>query len=108
MLVTPPGAVKGEASAYPGVRRGWPGGEYVREQVLAEAGAARMEVGRTLETTDGEPTYYDCRGAKEAKAMPGFGLRCDEAGPLARRGGTARRGTFPSVPLEAPSAKASS
>jgi N-acyl-D-amino-acid deacylase len=46
---------------------------YVREHVLAPAGAARLRVGRTLHPAEGEVTYYDYRGAKEVKAMPGFG-----------------------------------
>jgi len=48
---------------------------HVREHVLAPAGAARMKVGRTLQPADGEVTYYDYRGAREAKAMPGLGLK---------------------------------
>jgi N-acyl-D-amino-acid deacylase len=44
---------------------------YVRERILAPAGAARMKIGRTREPAEGEVTYYDYRGAKEAKAMPG-------------------------------------
>ncbi len=47
---------------------------YAREHVLAPAGAARMRVGRTLEAAKGEVTYYDYRGAKEVKAMPGLGV----------------------------------
>ena len=48
---------------------------HVRDHVLAPAGAARMKVGRTLQPAEGEVTYYDYRGAKEVKAMPGLGLR---------------------------------
>jgi CubicO group peptidase (beta-lactamase class C family) len=47
---------------------------YVRERVLGPAGAIRMKLGRTLEAAEAEVTYYDYREAKEAKAMPGFGL----------------------------------
>jgi CubicO group peptidase (beta-lactamase class C family) len=47
---------------------------HVREHVLAPAGAARLRVGRTLQPAEGEVTYYDYRGAKEVKAMPGLGL----------------------------------
>ena len=47
---------------------------YVREHVLTPAGAARLRVGRTREPAEGEVTYYDHRGAKEAKTMPGLGL----------------------------------
>ena len=47
---------------------------YARERVLAPAGATRMKVGRTLEAAEGEVTYYDHRGAKDARAMPGLGL----------------------------------
>jgi N-acyl-D-amino-acid deacylase len=54
---------------------GTPYEAHVRERVLAPAGAARMKVGRTLEAAEGEVTYYDYRGAKEATAMPGLGLR---------------------------------
>jgi N-acyl-D-amino-acid deacylase len=54
---------------------GMPYEVYARERVLAPAGAARMKVGRTLEAAEGEVTYYDYRGAKGAKATPGFGLR---------------------------------
>jgi CubicO group peptidase (beta-lactamase class C family) len=53
---------------------GMPYEVYARERVLAPAGATRMKVGRTLEAAEGEVTYYDYRGAKDAKAMPGFGL----------------------------------
>jgi len=53
---------------------GMPYEVYARERVLAPAGAARMKVGRTLEAAEGEVTYYAYPGAKEAKAMPGFGL----------------------------------
>lgn len=48
---------------------------HVREHVLAPAGVTRMQVGRTLQPAEGEVTYYDYRGAKEVKAMPGLGLR---------------------------------
>jgi N-acyl-D-amino-acid deacylase len=48
---------------------------HVRQRVLAPAGVTRMKVGRTLEAADGEVTYYDHRGAKEARAMPGLGLK---------------------------------
>jgi CubicO group peptidase (beta-lactamase class C family) len=48
---------------------------YVRQHVLTPVGAARMKIGRTLEPAAGEVTYYDYRGAKEVKAMPGFGLK---------------------------------
>ncbi len=54
---------------------GMPYEVYARERVLAPAGAARMKVGRTLEAAEGEVTFYDYRGAKGAKATPGFGLR---------------------------------
>jgi N-acyl-D-amino-acid deacylase len=54
---------------------GMPYEVYARERVLAPAGAARMKVGRTLEAAEGEVTYYDYRGAKKEKAMPGFGLQ---------------------------------
>lgn len=47
---------------------------HVRARVLAPAGADRMKVGRTLQAAAGEVSYYDYRGAKEAKAMPGLGL----------------------------------
>ena len=48
---------------------------HVREHVLMPAGAARMKVGRTLQPAEGEVTYYDYRGARELKAMPGLGLK---------------------------------
>ena len=48
---------------------------HVREHVLMPAGAARMKVGRTLQPAEGEVTYYDYRGAREVKAMPGLGLK---------------------------------
>jgi len=48
---------------------------HVREHVLAPAGVTRMQVGRTLQPAESEVTYYDYRGAKEVKAMPGLGLR---------------------------------
>jgi len=48
---------------------------HVRERVLEPAGATRMKVGRTLQAAEGEVRYYDHRGAKEVKAMPGLGLR---------------------------------
>lgn len=47
---------------------------HVRQHVLAPAGATRMKVGRTLQPAEGEVTYYDYRGAKQVKAMPGLGL----------------------------------
>ena len=47
---------------------------HVRQHVLAPIGAARMKVGRTLQPAEGEVTYYDYRGAKEVRAMPGLGL----------------------------------
>jgi len=47
---------------------------HVRQYVLAPAGVTRMRVGHTLQSADGEVTYYDYRGAKEVKAMPGLGL----------------------------------
>jgi CubicO group peptidase (beta-lactamase class C family) len=47
---------------------------HVRQHVLAPAGATRMKLGRTLQSAEGEVTYYDYRGAKEVKAMPGLGL----------------------------------
>ena len=47
---------------------------HVRRHVLVPAGAARMQVGHTLQPAEGEVTYYDYRGAKEVKAMPGLGL----------------------------------
>jgi CubicO group peptidase (beta-lactamase class C family) len=47
---------------------------HVRQHVLAPEGAARMRIGRTREPAEGEVTYYDYRGAKEVKAMPGLGL----------------------------------
>jgi N-acyl-D-amino-acid deacylase len=50
---------------------------HVREHVLAPAGATHMKVGRTLQPAEGEVTYYDYRGAKEVKAMPGLGLRVE-------------------------------
>ena len=53
---------------------GSPYESYAREHVLAPAGAARMRVGRTLQAAEGEVRYYDYRGAKEVKAMPGLGL----------------------------------
>jgi CubicO group peptidase (beta-lactamase class C family) len=53
---------------------GMPYEVYARERILAPAGAARMKLGRTLEAAEGEVTYYAYPGAKEAKAMPGFGL----------------------------------
>jgi N-acyl-D-amino-acid deacylase len=45
---------------------------YVRGRVLAPAGATALRLGRTLETAEGEVTYYDYRGATSAKAMAGF------------------------------------
>ena len=47
---------------------------YAREHVLAPAGAGRMRVGRTLQAAESEVRYYDYRGAKEVRAMPGLGL----------------------------------
>lgn len=47
---------------------------YVRQHVLSPVGATRMKVGRTLDAADGEVTYYDHRGAKDVRAMPGLGL----------------------------------
>jgi CubicO group peptidase (beta-lactamase class C family) len=47
---------------------------YVRDRVLAPAGATGLKLGRTLEAADGEVTYYDHRGATSVKAMPGFGF----------------------------------
>jgi N-acyl-D-amino-acid deacylase len=46
---------------------------HVRERILTPAGAARMQVGRTRETAEGEVTYYDYE-AKEYPAMPGLGV----------------------------------
>jgi CubicO group peptidase (beta-lactamase class C family) len=48
---------------------------YVRDRVLAPAGATGLKLGRTLEAAEGEVTYYDHRGATSVKAMPGFGFR---------------------------------
>ncbi|HEY7538722.1 MAG TPA: serine hydrolase domain-containing protein [Methylomirabilota bacterium] len=48
---------------------------YVREHVLGPVGATRMRIGRTLQPAEGEVRYYDYRGAKEVKAMPGLGLK---------------------------------
>ena len=47
---------------------------YVRERILAPAGATRMKLGRTLEAADGEVTYYESDG-RQVTAMPGLGLR---------------------------------
>ena len=52
---------------------GTPYQTYVRAHVLAPAGAASMQVGRTLEAAPGEVTYYDSE-QKMAMAMPGLGL----------------------------------
>jgi len=48
---------------------------YVREHVLGPVGATRMRIGRTLQPAEGEVRYYDYRGAKEVRAMPGLGLK---------------------------------
>ena len=48
---------------------------HVRRHVLGPVGATRMTIGHTLRPADGEVTYYDYRGAKEVKAMPGLGLK---------------------------------
>jgi len=48
---------------------------YVREHVLGPVGATRMRIGRTLQPAEGEVRYYDYRGAREIKAMPGLGLK---------------------------------
>jgi len=48
---------------------------HVRQHVLGPVGATRMKIGHTLRPADGEVTYYDYRGAKEVKAMPGLGLK---------------------------------
>lgn len=53
---------------------GTPYERHVRQRVLAPAGATRMKIGRTLDAADGEVTYYDHRGAKDVRAMPGLGL----------------------------------
>jgi len=47
---------------------------HVRQHVLAPVGATRMKIGRTLQPAEAEVTYYDYRGAKQVKAMPGLGL----------------------------------
>src|SRR5262249_38907705 len=47
--------------------------QFVRTRVLVPAGASGMKVGRTLAAAPGEVTYYDFRGAKQARAMPGLG-----------------------------------
>jgi N-acyl-D-amino-acid deacylase len=52
---------------------GMPYETYVRERVLAPAGAARMKVGRTLPAAEGEVTYYDYENV-EVSAMPGLSL----------------------------------
>jgi len=48
---------------------------HVRQRVLGPVGATRMTLGHTLRPADGEVTYYDYRGAKDVKAMPGLGLK---------------------------------
>jgi len=48
---------------------------HVREHVLVPVGAARMRIGRTLQPAEGEVAYYDYRGAREVRAMPGLGLK---------------------------------
>jgi len=48
---------------------------HVRQHVLGPVGATRMKIGHTLRPADGEVTYYDYRGAKDVKAMPGLGLK---------------------------------
>jgi CubicO group peptidase (beta-lactamase class C family) len=48
---------------------------YVREHVVGPAGATRMRIGRTLQPAEEEVRYYDYRGAKEVRAMPGLGLK---------------------------------
>jgi N-acyl-D-amino-acid deacylase len=48
---------------------------HVRQRILAPVGAVRMKIGRTLQPAESEVSYYDYRGAKEVKAMPGFGLK---------------------------------
>ncbi len=50
-------------------------GTYVRQHILAPVGATRMKIGRTLEPAEGEVTYYDYRGAKDVKPMPGFDMK---------------------------------
>jgi CubicO group peptidase (beta-lactamase class C family) len=54
---------------------GTPYETHVRQHVLAPVGATRMKIGHTLRPADGEVMYYDYRGAKEVKAMPGLGLK---------------------------------
>jgi len=44
---------------------------HVRERVLEPAGAGRMRIGRTREAAEDEVSYYDHRGARLAKAVPG-------------------------------------
>ena len=48
---------------------------YVSEHVLRPVGATGMRIGRTLQPAEGEVRYYDYRGAKEVRAMPGLGLK---------------------------------
>ena len=48
---------------------------YVSEHILGPVGATRMRIGRTLQPAEGEVRYYDYRGAKEVRAMPGLGLK---------------------------------
>ena len=48
---------------------------HVREHVLVPVGAARMRIGWTLQPAEGEVAYYDYRGARQVRAMPGLGLK---------------------------------
>ena len=51
---------------------GAPYESYVRDHILIPAGVTRMQVGHTLQATEGEVRYYDWE-QKEYPAMPGLG-----------------------------------